>query len=71
MVDIYVGPSKICFRIPYFDKMFNGSFKEASNNTAFLPEDDPASFDLLADWANHPAPTKSPRRIRDLVTIAN
>lgn len=58
MVDIYVGPSKvlfrlykskICARISYFDKMFNGNFKEASENTAYLPEDNPASFDLLAD----------------------
>ena len=58
MVDIYVGPSKkrfqlykakLCTRIPYFDKMFNGNFKEASVNVAYL-DDDPASFDLLADW---------------------
>jgi hypothetical protein len=51
--------------------MFNGSFKEASSNAAYLSEDDPASFDLLADWANHPAPTKSPRRIRDLLAVSN
>jgi len=78
MVDIYVGPSKVlfrlhknklCFRIQYFDKMFNGSFKEASSNTAYLPEDDPASFDLLADWANHPTASKTPRKIRDLVAV--
>jgi hypothetical protein len=78
MVDIYVGPSKvlfrlyktkICSRISYFDKMFNGNFKEASSSTAYLPEDDPASFDLLADWANHPTVSKSPRRIRNLVAV--
>jgi hypothetical protein len=78
MVDIYVGPSKvlfrlyksrICARISYFDKMFNGNFKEASENTAYLPEDSPASFDLLADWANHPTEKKCPRRIRELETV--
>jgi hypothetical protein len=78
MVDVYVGPgkalfrlykSKICARIPYFDKMFNGNFKEASSNVAHLPEDEPEAFDLLAEWANHPIPTKSPRRIRELVTV--
>jgi hypothetical protein len=78
MVDIYVGPSKklfrlykarLCSRIPYFDKMFNGNFKEASDNVAYLGEDDPASFDLLADWANHPMTSKSSRRIRELTTV--
>jgi len=77
MVDIYVGPSKkrfqlykakLCTRIPYFDKMFNGNFKEASVNVAYL-DDDPASFDLLADWANHPTTSKSPRWIRELTTV--
>ena len=78
MVDIYVGPSKkrfrlykakLCTRIPYFDKMFNGISKEASDNVAYLKEDDPASFDLLADWANHPTTSESPRWIRELTTI--
>lgn len=78
MVHIYVGPSKklyrlhkanLCTRIPYFDKMFNGNFKEASNNIANLTEDDPASFDLLAEWASHPTTSKSPRSIRELTTI--
>jgi len=58
MVDIYVGPkkklfrlykAKICSRIPYLSAMFNGEFKEASDNVAYLEEDDPASFDLLAE----------------------
>jgi hypothetical protein len=78
MVDIYVGPSKkhfrlykakLCSRIPYFDKMFNGNFKEASDNVAYLEEDDPASFDLLAEWANHPTTSNSSRRIRELTTV--
>ncbi|KAE8443675.1 hypothetical protein EG329_001447 [Mollisiaceae sp. DMI_Dod_QoI] len=58
MVDIYVGPEeepfrvhkqKLCRRIPYFDKMFNGQFKEASENVGRLPEDDPAAFDVLME----------------------
>jgi hypothetical protein len=41
MIDIYVGPSKMLFRlykarscksIAYFDKIFSGIFKEASEN---------------------------------------
>jgi hypothetical protein len=51
--------------------MFNGNFKEASENTAYLPEDSPASFDLLADWANHPTEKKCPRRIRELETVTD
>jgi hypothetical protein len=61
MVDIYVGgehfrePNKLfrahkallCSKIPYFDKMFNGGFKEAIENVANLPEDHPQSFDVL------------------------
>lgn len=30
--------------------MFNGGFKEASANSAKLPEDNPAVFDLLIQW---------------------
>lgn len=73
MVDILVGPDKklfrvhksfLCRRIPYFDKMFNGAFKEAGG-VAELPEDDPAAFDLLMEWAYN----SNPRRLRDLVPI--
>lgn len=78
MVDIYVGPSKklfrlykakLCSRIPYFDRMFNGNLKKVSHNVAYLEEDDPASFDLLADWVNYPTTSKSSRRIRELTTV--
>jgi len=74
-VDIYVGPEKklfrvhksfLCRRIPYFDKMFNGAFKEAEG-VAELPEDDPAAFDLLIEWAYN----MNPRRMRDLVAITD
>lgn len=80
MVEIYVGHSKrlfrlhkaqLCSRIPYFDKMFNGNFKEASDNVAYLEEDDPASFDLLMEWASIPTSSKFPRWIRELTTVKN
>ncbi|KAF7956582.1 hypothetical protein EAE96_003916 [Botrytis aclada] len=65
-VDLYIGPTRthyrvhkhiLCSKIPYFNKMFNGSFSEASNNSADFPEDSPDSFDVLIEWAysrNHP-----------------
>jgi BTB/POZ domain len=64
MADIYAGgehcrePKKL-FRvhkallwskIPYFDKMFTGGFKEAIENVANMPEDHPQSFDVLNQW---------------------
>ncbi|KAF7956585.1 hypothetical protein EAE96_003919 [Botrytis aclada] len=62
MVDIYVGEEKILFRvykdllcskIEFFDRMFNGNFKEANQNTAELPEDDPEAFDMLMYWVTY------------------
>lgn len=59
MVDIFVGPEKqlfrlhkqvLCERVPYFDKMFNGGFKEAKEGRATLPEDTVDAFDLLVGW---------------------
>jgi hypothetical protein len=56
MVDIYVGPKErlfrvhkalLCKKVPYFDKMFNGEFREASQNVAKFPDDHPAAFDRL------------------------
>ncbi|KAF7886918.1 uncharacterized protein EAF02_003565 [Botrytis sinoallii] len=53
-VDLYIGPTRthyrvhkniLCTKIPYFNKMFNGGFSEASNNSAEFPEDSPQSFD--------------------------
>ncbi len=76
MVDIYVGPEetlfrvhkkRLCDRIPFFEKMFKGGFKEASDNVARLPEDDPVAFDILVDWAYSP----SPRIIRDLLNVTD
>jgi BTB/POZ domain len=62
MVDLYVGPQKdrfhvhkevLCKKIPYFEKMFKGEFKEATEDQATFPEDNPESFDLLLGWVYH------------------
>jgi hypothetical protein len=59
MVELKVGPQKqlfrvhkaiLCKKVAFFDKMFNGGWKEASNNSATLPEDSPESIDLLIGW---------------------
>lgn len=56
MVDIHVGKKRkqshihkgiLCQKIPHFDKMFNGGFKERLNNKAEFPEDDAMAFDFL------------------------
>lgn len=44
--------------------MFNGSFKEAEGK-AELPEDDPATFDLLMEWTY----SANPRRLRNLESV--
>ncbi|KAF7956583.1 hypothetical protein EAE96_003917 [Botrytis aclada] len=59
MVDLIVGTEEALFRVhksflcnkmPYFDKMFNGGFKEAKDNSAKFPEDLLESFDILIEW---------------------
>ncbi|KAF7900957.1 hypothetical protein EAF00_003178 [Botryotinia globosa] len=59
MVELKVGPEEalfrvhksfLCNKIPYFDRMFNGGFIEAKENSAKFPEDDPQSFDILIEW---------------------
>lgn len=59
MVNIFVGPEKehfrvhknlICSKALYFNKMFNGGFKEDIEQTATLPEDSPRVFTLLVEW---------------------
>lgn len=59
MVDILVGPKKqlfrvhkkpLCSRVSYFDKMLNGSFMEAGEQRAELPEDDCDVFNLFLEW---------------------
>lgn len=59
MVDLYVGQTKAHYhlhktmlyqKIPYFDKMFNGGFKEAKAFKADFPDDSVTSFDVLVAW---------------------
>ncbi|PQE19094.1 BTB POZ domain-containing protein [Rutstroemia sp. NJR-2017a BBW] len=40
----------LCETIPYFDKMFNSSFREGQEFKASFPEDTPESFDVLLGW---------------------
>ncbi|KAF7900958.1 hypothetical protein EAF00_003179 [Botryotinia globosa] len=53
MIDIYVYKDILCNKIEFFDRMFNGKFKEAKENAAVLPEDDPEAFDMLMWWVTH------------------
>lgn len=70
-VDLYVGPKRdrfrvykegLCKKIPYFEKMFKGKFKEATEDQATFPEDNAESFDLLLGWVYY-------NSIRQLVTL--
>ncbi|CZR57454.1 uncharacterized protein PAC_07343 [Phialocephala subalpina] len=38
------------FRVPYFEKMFNGGFKEANDLKAYLPDDGIGTFHLFLEW---------------------
>ena len=58
-VKIYVGPTqrlftvrkaRICHCSAYFRGLFNGGFKEGSENVAYLKEDDVEAFDILLQW---------------------
>lgn len=40
----------LCDKIPYFQIMFGGPWKEANEYAATFPEEDPESFDLLLSW---------------------
>jgi hypothetical protein len=59
MVDIYVGAERrkwtihkklICTRVPYFEKAFQGSFQEATDQSICLTEEDPAGFEVFLSW---------------------
>lgn len=59
MVSLYVGAEKrkfhvhkklLCSKIPAFQAMFCGSFKEAEEGIAYLPEDSPVAIELLVEW---------------------
>lgn len=56
---IYAGQEKklftvhkklLCDAAEVFDKMFNGGFREATDNTAHFPEDDIDAWELLVQW---------------------
>lgn len=40
----------LCSRMPYFDKMFNGPWKESSESTALFPDDNTNAFEALLGW---------------------
>lgn len=71
MVDIYVGPEGIHHHLslkllshhsPFFDKAFNGSFKEGSTKRLDLPDEDVHAFNLLVQWI-YSGQVNSPKRI--------
>jgi hypothetical protein len=59
MVDLFVGPNRILFRVhekllhdkaPGLAAMFRGSWKEAKMKSAELGDDDPKAFDDYVSW---------------------
>lgn len=40
----------LCHKVPYFEKMFGGGFREAADMSATLPEDDANAFTTLLEW---------------------
>ncbi|KAN0095043.1 hypothetical protein V8E51_015754 [Hyaloscypha variabilis] len=40
----------LCSKIPYFEKMLSGGFKEAAENSAKFPEEDIEAFKNLMQW---------------------
>jgi hypothetical protein len=59
IVSIKVGPELETFKVhqgmltfaaEYFDKMFKGNFKEALEDSAEFPDDDPNAWTFLIDW---------------------
>ncbi len=58
-VDIYVGPeikhysvlkNLLCYYSSYFDRCFNGGFKEAKEQKLALPEDSVEDFEILLHY---------------------
>jgi hypothetical protein len=45
-----VHKTLLCKQIPYFAKMFNGPWKEASENVGVFPEDSVEAFEILLEW---------------------
>ncbi len=58
-VDVYVGPDHehfqlpkgvLCRHSPYFNKAFNGEFKEGKQQSLELVDEDSGAFRLLVQW---------------------
>ncbi|KAI9646437.1 hypothetical protein NHQ30_004429 [Ciborinia camelliae] len=49
-VEFVLHKKILCAKVPFFEKMFNGSFLEGTTQVATLPEDDPDAFRLLVAW---------------------
>ena len=80
MVDIFVGAQRFKFRMheailsdrsPFFKAAFEGRFKEGEEKTMDLPEDDPISFGLFAEWAysRQHVPPHSTRRVMAFIRL--
>lgn len=59
MVILFVGEEEkkfhihkklLCDKVPAFEAMFRGGFKEAEEGIAYLPEDKPVAVELLVEW---------------------
>lgn len=59
MVDVYIGPNGkkfhlhedlLCDRSTFFEKAFKGHFKEGTDKTMHLPDEDIAPFELFVRW---------------------
>lgn len=50
---ITINKELLCRKVPYFSKMFEGSFSEAKTNTAWLPEDHYKDVSDMMYWVLH------------------
>ncbi|PVH74687.1 hypothetical protein DL98DRAFT_658644, partial [Cadophora sp. DSE1049] len=67
LFQIQIHKHKLCTRIPFYSAMFNDSFKEATTDTAHLPDDDPAAFDVVMEWVY----SCNRRLLRDMVSVTD
>jgi len=72
-VNLYVGPEKKKFVVhkhlltaqsKYFNGAFNRNFKEASEGSIFLEEDDPEVVDLLVVWLYRGSLPRASEKVR-------
>lgn len=50
MKTFMVHKKLLCDKVPYFSKMFSGTWKESKDGVAEFPEDSAEMFDLLVCW---------------------